>query len=128
MVLFIILLKLLSAIPVGILFTALSTFSHKVPPTAGTPPKLTFDQYVKKLTGNYTGMSKASGSHTSSPSVGRLSLKVAAAPSAGSGSKPPLTIPVVNPAIKAALEKQQQQKPRPVMLSAKISHKQSRDV
>jgi len=64
--------------------------------------------------------------------VGRLSLKVAAAPSAGSGSKPPLTIPVVNPAIKAALEKQQQQqqqqKPRPVMLSAKISHKQSRDV
>jgi len=57
---------------------------------AGEPAKLTFDQYVKKLTGSYASQ------------AGGLSLKVNPAPSLVNREK--LSVPVVvNPAIKAAL-------------------------
>ncbi len=59
----------------------------------GEPAKLTFDQYVKKLTNNYTSQSVSE--------TGRLSLKVDPAPSLSNRDK--LSTPIINPAIKAAL-------------------------
>lgn len=87
--------------------------------TKDGPPKLTFDQYVKKLTGNYTVKTEAANANTQSSLAtallntgGRLSLKVAPAPSSASlnstnanGASSKLAIPVINPAIKAALGK-----------------------
>jgi hypothetical protein len=89
-------------------------------------PKLTFEQYVRKLTGSYTVnkalevVDAANSSSTSSltsqlTNTARFSLKIAPAPSsatktlvsqASSGAKAAaLSVPIINPAIKAVLDK-----------------------
>ena len=73
-----------------------------------TNEQLTFEQYVKKLTGNL---------NPSKNQTSRLSFKVTPAPSLSQTSNKPLTIPVINPAIKAALNKLNTSEIKPAVLN-----------
>lgn len=104
-------------------------------------PKLTFEQYVRKLTGSYTVnkalevVDAANSSSTSSltsqlTNTPRFSLKIAPAPSSAtktvinqtsvtptSATKAPLTVPIINPAIKAVLDKYNSQSTKPLVVN-----------
>lgn len=99
---------------------------HSNEPDSGQPPKLTFDTYVKKLTGTYTQNQSpkpiqkmassalcnalnntASNLTKQATTPTRLSLKITPAPSTTSLNKDKSisSLPTINPAIKAAMAK-----------------------
>lgn len=123
------------------LFRRLTNISDNDSPPSLTVPKisdqtkqLTFEQYVKKLTGSCTISNQTANdedaqkvNNNNTPS--RLSIKITPAPSLATilnkhqttttttTAKMPHTIPIINPAIKAVLTKYNQQTKSPTVLS-----------